>query len=105
VFEVAARLNELLRARTAYSDGWVVDQTWLNQLFHAAAMPCEFSLSPLEMILTEPQMAIWHETKDALLHELGGQRHRASFDAFLVQQTSARTWEATAAQLEAAPRR
>ena len=97
VAEVAGRLNELLRARTVYSDGWVVDQTWLNQLFHAAALPCEFSLSALELILTEPQMALWHATKDALMHELGGQRHRASFDAFLVQQTWERTWEATRA--------
>src|SRR5262245_11537446 len=31
--EVAARLNDLIGPRTAYSDGWVVDKTWLNRLF------------------------------------------------------------------------
>jgi hypothetical protein len=93
--EVAARLNALLRGQTAYSDGWVVDQTWLNCLFHAAAIPCEFGFSALELILTEPQMAIWHQTKDALACELGDARHRASVDALLVQQTWQRTFEAT----------
>jgi hypothetical protein len=93
--EVAARLNALLRGQTAYSDGWVVDQSWLNRLFHAAAIPCEFGFSSLELILTEPQMAIWHATKDALARELGDVRHRASADALLVQQTWQRTFEAT----------
>lgn len=92
--EVAARLNELLRQQTAYSDGWVVDKTWLDRLFFAARMRCEFSFSALEMILTEPQMAIWHQTKDRVLEELGQRRHRASFDALVVQQTWQRSREA-----------
>ncbi|MBC7780945.1 MAG: hypothetical protein H7125_12675, partial [Proteobacteria bacterium] len=53
VFEVAGKLNELLRGRTAYSDGWVVDRPWLGRLFEAAAMRCDFTLSSLEMILSE----------------------------------------------------
>ena len=93
--EVAAKLNELLRAQTAYSDGWVVDKTWLDRLFHAARIRCEFSLSALEMILTEPQMEIWHDTKDRVLADLGQRRHRASFDALVVQQTYERTRVAT----------
>ncbi len=91
ITEVAARLNEILRDQTAYSDGWVVDKTWLDRLFYAAGMRCEFSLSSLEMILSEPQMDIWHETKDRVLAELGQKRHRASFDALVVQQTYERT--------------
>lgn len=89
--EVAAHLNDLLRNQTAYSDGWVVDKTWLDRLFYAARMRCEFSFSSLEMILSEPQMAIWHDTKDRVLAELGQRRHRASFDALVIQQT----WERT----------
>jgi hypothetical protein len=94
--EVAAKLNELLREQTAYSDGWVVDKTWLDRLFYAGGIPCEFSFSSLEMILSEPQMEIWHPTKDVILLELGDKRHRASFDAYVVQQTYERTWNTAA---------
>lgn len=96
--EVVARLNELLRRQTAYSDGWVVDKPWLDRLFFAARTQCEFSLSSLEMILSEPQMEIWHPTKDDLLRELGARRHRASFDAYVVQETWERTWNTVAAR-------
>jgi hypothetical protein len=96
IVQVATQLNELLRQRTAYSDGWVVDKPWLDHLFFAAGMRCEFWLSPLEMILSEPQMGIWHATKDRLLLELGQKRHRASFDAYVVQETYERTWRAVA---------
>jgi hypothetical protein len=91
VFEVAGRLNELLRGRTAYSDGWVVDLPWLDRLFTAAAMRREFTLSSLEMILTEPQMHAWADTRNTLLAEQPQPRHRASFDALVVQQTFQRT--------------
>ena len=47
------------------------------------------------MILTEPQMTVWHDTKDHILDALNERRHRASFDAFVVQQTWVRTREAT----------
>jgi hypothetical protein len=96
--EVARSLNELLPQRIAYSDGWVVDKTWLDQLYFAAGIPSAFSLSALEMILTESQMEIWHATKDELLRELGQHRHRASFDAYVVQETWQRTWSATSAR-------
>jgi len=93
--EVARKFNALLADRTAYSDGWVVDRTWLDQLFFAAGIPRAFSLSQIELILTEPQMEIWHATKDALVAEMGERRHRASFDAYVVQETWERTWHAT----------
>jgi len=92
--EIARELNKLLRGRTVFSDGWVVDKTWLDRLFHAAGVPREFHFSALEMILSEPQMEIWHPTKDDLLRELGQKRHRASFDAYVVQETYERTWKA-----------
>jgi len=91
VFEVAGRLNELLRGRTAYSDGWVVDRPWLDRLYAAAAMRCEFTFSSLEMILSEQQMTTWAEVKRVLLQEKSDPRHRASHDALMVQETFERT--------------
>ncbi|HTT07677.1 MAG TPA: hypothetical protein VMH34_02665 [Gammaproteobacteria bacterium] len=88
---IAENLNKLLREATAYSDGWVVDQTWLTRLFHAARIRREFSFSPLELILSEPQMDVWHNTKNVVLREVGNKRHRASIDAYVIQQTFERT--------------
>ena len=89
--EVAAGLNELLEGQTLYTDGWVVDKPWLTTLFHRAQMRMAFSVSPLEMILSERQMECWHYTKGRLLAELAKRRHRASFDAWIVQETYKRT--------------
>jgi len=93
--EVAHKLNEMLSEQTAFSDAWSVDKTWLDQLFYAGGIRPEFSLSALELILSEPQMEIWHPTKDELLREIGdSRRHRASFDAYLIQETYYRTRKA-----------
>ena len=89
--EVAASLNELLDGKTLYSDGWVVDKPWLTTLFHEARMPMTFRVSPLELILSEDQMERWHDTKDQVLAEASAHRHRASFDAWIVQETYRRT--------------
>ncbi|MDN4501898.1 hypothetical protein QX776_05770 [Alteromonadaceae bacterium BrNp21-10] len=87
VTDVCVLLNSILRGRTIYSDGWVVDHPWLIKLFQFANMSMSFHHSPLEMILTESQMAIWDETKRALINRHGASRHRASIDAQLIQQT------------------
>ncbi len=92
VSEVAQALNRLFRGRTLFSDAWVVDKPWLNTLFEAARMPSEFSVSPLELILTEAQMERWHDAKSRVLHEVNHQRHRASIDAWVIQQTYVRTF-------------
>ena len=89
--EVAAKLNELLAGKTLYSDAWVVDKPWLTTLFHKARTPMNFSVSALEMILSEQQMARWHDTKDRILAEVMKHRHRASFDAWIIQETYKRT--------------
>lgn len=89
--EVAAHMNHLLEGKTLYTDGWVVDKPWLTTLFHKAGMEMKFRVSPLEMILTEGQMERWHETKDRVLAEVQKHRHRASFDAWIIQQTYQRT--------------
>ena len=89
--EVTAQLNDLLRGRTLYSDGWVVDKPWLTTLFHAARTPMEFQVSPLEAILSEHQMEHWHETKDQVIKDMELKRHRASYDAWIIQETYKRT--------------
>ena len=89
--EVADQLNELLAGMTLYSDGWVVDKPWLTTLFHTAGKPMKFSVSPLEMILSEKQMAAWHETKVKVINEMNLKRHRASNDAWIIQETFKQT--------------
>lgn len=85
--QVAQHLNELLAGVTVYTDGWVVDQPWLIQLFARAGLAQRFAVSALEMILTEPQMAVWHRVKDETVRALALTRHRASSDALIVQET------------------
>ena len=84
---MASRLNELLQTRTVYTDGWVVDKPWIQKLFDESGQSLTFQISALEMILSEKQMSIWHNTKDRLINEAGQRRHRASFDAYIIQQT------------------
>lgn len=87
VGEVASQLNALLAGRTVYSDGWVVDKTWIITLFHAARQRMAFHVSPLELILSEHQMSIWHATKELIINQVDPVRHRASNDAWIVQET------------------
>lgn len=89
--QVAMELNLLLQGKTVYTDGWVVDKPWILKLFDDCGLVPEFYTSSLELILTEEQMAKWHDTKDAILDELKLQRHRASYDAYVIQQTWMRT--------------
>ena len=91
--DVAHSLNELLAGKTVYSDGWVVDQPWLIALYSRVHVSQRFSISPLEMILSEEQMAVWHEAKNRVISELALTRHRASFDALIIQETWLRTRE------------
>ncbi len=85
--EVASQLNQLLKGQTLYSDGWQVDKSWLTKLFYAARIEMQFQVSPLEMILSEKQMNAWHETKEKIIAKNKLTRHRASTDAWIIQQT------------------
>jgi hypothetical protein len=89
--EVAAKLNDLLEKRFVYSDGWVVDKPWVTQLFASARLPQFFTVSAIETILSEEQMAIWHEVKNEFTQKNHLQRHRASIDAFIIQETYVKT--------------
>jgi hypothetical protein len=46
------------------------------------------------MILKEPQMAIWSQTKSEVINDLALTRHRASADALIIQETFNRTLRA-----------
>jgi hypothetical protein len=87
VQEVCLQLNQFLAGQVVYSDGWVVDDTWLIKLFNAAKITMQFHVSSLEMILKEIQMPLWHSTKDRLSQQMKERRHRASSDAALIQNT------------------
>ena len=88
---VALKLNELLHEKTVYSDGWVVDKPWLENLFYRAGVDRSFFISPLEMILSEKQMERWHGVKNTMIAQLNPERHRASCDAWIIQQTFVHT--------------
>lgn len=89
--EVAVILNDLLKDKTVYSDGWVVDKPWIEKIYYSAGVRQLFQISSLETILSESQMEIWHITKSRVLAEFDMVRHRASSDAFIIQETYART--------------
>ncbi len=89
--EVAMFLNEILHGKIIYTDGWVVDKPWMTRLFFAAGVQMEFTVSSLEMILSEEQMTAWHATKDKVIDEMSLKRHRASYDAVIIQETYKRT--------------
>ena len=94
---VAQDLNALVGGGALYSDGWAVDSSWLVKLFYAGGVkPC-FRLSPLELILDERQMQDWQSAKEGVLRDHPGSRHRASFDAFVIQETWWRTRRLSAA--------
>lgn len=95
---VINELNAFLGNQVAYSDGWVVDKPWLSRLYYGSGVEPSFFLSPLEMILKEEQMAIWSETKSEVIDELALQRHRASSDALIIQETFVRTRQQAVSQ-------
>jgi hypothetical protein len=89
--EVAMMLNKQFAGQTLYSDGWVVDKPWIAELFYAAGIPMQFSVSPIELIMDEAQMDCWDDIKKQVLNEKGLVRHRASNDAYIIQETFRRT--------------
>jgi hypothetical protein len=85
--EICNELNHFLGDITAYSDAWTHDSAWLNRLFFAARINPRFHLSPIEIIATEAQLLTWDDAKQRLAKQLDIKRHRASGDAYLIQQT------------------
>jgi hypothetical protein len=91
--EVSQLLNNNLQGRTVYSDGWAHDYPWLALLFDAAGLRPHFKLENLRALLREDEAERWHEVKQQIARERGGQRHRASADARLLQLSLARVRE------------
>lgn len=91
--QVADELNRQLSGKRVFTDGWVVDKPWLNKLFYTARRSMMFEVSPLELILREPQMDEWHCVKEQIVDELQLDRHRASNDALIIQETYRRTYD------------
>lgn len=95
--EIAQELNQRLAGKTLYSDGWVLDQPWLMKLFFDVQLTPTFHLSAIEMILNEDQIGIWDSTRQQVILENQLKRHRASIDAYIIQQTWIRSYALTRA--------
>ena len=91
--EIAQLLNEQLADTIVYSDAWGNDSSWLGLLFHSAGVAQQFRLESIRALLNERQIERWHETRNEVQLELGLERHRASSDARVLQQTYLRTLE------------
>jgi hypothetical protein len=85
--EIVSVLNERLRGLTVYSDAWAHDYTWLNRLYEVADRAPSFKLDNLRALLSDAEAARWHDVKRQVALSMGMQRHRASADARLLQQT------------------
>ncbi len=85
--EVAIYLNDLCGGLTLYSDAWSFDSSWLGRLFDEAEIIQRFKLDTLTRLLSEDEMAIWSDTKDAMVKELGLEMHRAANDVTLLRET------------------
>lgn len=84
---VCEALNSMLSGQQVYSDAWVWDQRWLITLYDAARLQPTFTFSPIESIVSEAQLVGWDEEKQRLFAEVEHGRHRASIDAYVIQQT------------------
>jgi hypothetical protein len=89
--ELAATINKLIKNTTVYSDAWSNDSSWLALLFEHADSPQYFHMDTIRSILSEEQLACWDKTKELVIEELKLQRHRASADAKIIQDTYLRT--------------
>jgi hypothetical protein len=85
--DVAWRLNELLRRKTAYSDAWSYDMSWLGKLYEAANMRQTFRIADISELIDQEQHARWQAVKREVTTDLGLKRHRASGDARILQET------------------
>jgi hypothetical protein len=91
VKDVAEMLNSHLQNQCVYSDGWGNDLSWVSYLFDVAEVTMNFQLESLYVLLHNDQLVIWDETRKSVIKDLGVQRHRASSDALIIQETYVRT--------------
>jgi DNA polymerase III epsilon subunit-like protein len=91
--EIVEVLNDRLRGLVVYSDAWAHDYTWLNRLYEAADRSPSFKLDNLRALLTDAEAARWHEVKREVATSMSLERHRASADARVLQQTLIALWQ------------
>jgi hypothetical protein len=91
VNEVAEQLNLYLGNKTVYSDGWGYDMGWISLLFDAADINMNFQIETLYALLHDDQLVLWENMRRNVIKDLGVQRHRASSDARIIQETYIRT--------------
>lgn len=84
---ICDELNRFIGGGSVFSDAFTHDQHWLSKLYAIAKKRPTFQLRAIEHIMHETQVLIWDATKLRLQKSLKLERHRASSDAFLVQQT------------------
>jgi hypothetical protein len=87
---VAKALNDLLTNKTVYSDCWVLDDRWLRKLYADAKMAPSFRLRDIMHILKEDDFIVWEPTKKNVAQELQVERHRATNDAKILQESFSR---------------
>ena len=85
--EVAIFLNDLCSGLTLYSDAWSFYSSWLGRLFDEAEIIQRFKLDTLTRLLSEDDMSVWSDTKDAMVKQLGLEMHRAANDVMLLRET------------------
>lgn len=85
--DIAELLNRRLRGMTVYTDGWAHDYSWMGRLYEAANLMPSFRLDNLFVLLDEAQLVRWDATRQAVAQRLQLQRHRASADARVLQET------------------
>ncbi len=83
---MVTELNAFLQGQTVYSDCWVLDHPWLTRLCDRAHCRASFWLSPLEMIMSEAIMEHWQAARERIAEHFVEPRHRASTDAWFIQQ-------------------
>jgi hypothetical protein len=87
VADSARLLNERLIGQTVYSDAWGYDYPWIARLFDAAGFPAAFRIESLRALLSDDEARRWRAKKEEIRARCSLARHRASIDAWLLQQT------------------
>ncbi len=87
VKDIATTLNKMLNKKTVYSDCWSLDGKWIHALYEKANMMPTFTLRDIVYILKEEQFTYWEQTKKTIAKELTLERHRATNDARILQET------------------
>lgn len=100
---IAESLNELLKGQIVYSDCWVLDDQWLRKLYAEARLFPSFRLRDIMHILKEDDFAHWENTKSTIAKELNIERHRATNDARILQESFLRVRAQHNAAIRTAP--